>query len=770
MTNDDINTEIPDSGTSTIDIRRQRQTRAEYMENVYNILGEILTNSDDSFQNLFKDSKRIKNGKFLIELNYKKRQLIIRDCAIGMSETRIKEILPVIGSRQSKEGDRGYFGMGLKDCAHLANLVVESIFANRYSRATYEDMDYKIVVKSRKATNEDRTRMKIPTSRGGVSVTVKLLKGVKMPRFEKGFCRDLPNLYGIRHILTDEDMTVTLVEPEKRNRRNIKYTYPKSEKIHEGTIDGCEGAKIAIYRCDKPIEDVTRNKLLRPFARGGFEIRGRRAVHDMTYFNSKIRSEPLHELFLGRIDCSHIDKLIESYDPDPKKRDPDNPQPIIDPRRTGLVQDHPFTALLYDKAAEILWSYIEKELEEQKDNERVIANSKTREQFKKLGKALGKIFKDRLDVVGEELDGESEYRTFMQRNGYAIWPNNTFIAEGQQREFRVYILKKHPNFTIDPGSGRDMILQVKSAFIDTSGDRRSAGRNLQILDGSKVIMREAKDWYVGKFTAFAKKRTDALCIITAKCTSMVGLPDIETQVMIDEPQDYDFNEIVEFGHQSYTIQEGQRRRLKLFVMESALDDDQEDIIVRVKSSDPDAVEVLETPTYARRIRGTNFALANIGIIGQKLYATATIKVSVDATYSTETQVTVVSRSGMQIDIDYVDDDFSPRLAKWKTENDRHKIEIGAKHPTIMRYLGSAADKFPGQNAQGFKEMVADIITNCMAEKLLTEEILKSPSNFDLEGTKSQISEEFYYEHHKRCDAIRKKCHEYLVPTPIIETD
>lgn len=735
---------MPKKFQSEIDPRLWDIDRAIAIRDAYDVCTELMTNADDALQELFRQKKKSSKGEIIIF--HSNRSLTIQDQALGMSEEKIEEVLKRVGSRQSYDQSRGFFGRGLKDIVELADIHIETICRNQYCEATYQLPRNAEIDDPRKAIKADRERLGIDVGRNGTSVKVDFREGVTVPRFEQ-LSRDLPWVCGIRHIMMDPDVKVYLKRGNKKVE--LKSSFPKSKVVFEGNIEA-DGAiaSFVVRKADDPIEEPKHRRL----DKAGFLVIGQRAVHESTYFSQKIKSEPLHRSFLGNLRCPKIDTLMKAWDKEGKTKD--NPVPIYDPRRHGVNEEHPLIAMLYSKASEIVYNLIEEEKEKVKKDDRAIANKSTKERLKKLGKVLGKFLHDRLGLLGDE-DDESKYRTYLERHGIAIYPHELRIEEGKEQTFHIYVMKEHPNFKKNPGYGNTLNFHIKS----------NHPKSVNILD-KYIKLREAKDRYVGKFTVLAKKEIGTESEITAKCTSF-DLPEAMALIAVGPPELRDFSQIVEFKYQSNTIQDGQTKSLSLFGMTSCLEKEKTEIIARVKSSDPSSVEVIDSPITLKFVKGTNYVLGKVRIIGRKLHSKATIKAVVDATWPAETQVTVISSNDPKINIELIPDNFSPRLAKWKEKSadENETILVGANHVTIARYLGPAKDDFPGQDEPLFNAMIANIVTDCIAEKCLTTEVVKTPSNFDLEGTKDQVSEEFYYEDHKRKEMVRKICHEVMCPNP-----
>ena len=96
---------------------------------------ELITNSDDSYENMEKVGKKV-SGLILIEVNRKERTIIVKDRAEGMTYDEMLEKLFKRGSKneafQSGTG-RGNKGTGAKDIWGLGPFQFESVKNGHYS-------------------------------------------------------------------------------------------------------------------------------------------------------------------------------------------------------------------------------------------------------------------------------------------------------------------------------------------------------------------------------------------------------------------------------------------------------------------------------------------------------------------------------------------------------------------------------------------------------------------------------------------------------------
>src|SRR5262249_31901465 len=110
------------------DTRYLKHNRDYAIGDIYDALVELITNSDDSYNRLFRRGKREQDGGPIIVGHLEQRKgessyIVIRDNAEGMDSDDMFRSLGRIGARESAEGNRGYMGRGAKDCTALGNLT-----------------------------------------------------------------------------------------------------------------------------------------------------------------------------------------------------------------------------------------------------------------------------------------------------------------------------------------------------------------------------------------------------------------------------------------------------------------------------------------------------------------------------------------------------------------------------------------------------------------------------------------------------------------------
>lgn len=116
----------------TYSTRYYQFNRQFAIRDVFDALVELITNSDDSYHNLYVNKNRSEDGgPVLIEICEQRKGepslVIVHDKAEGMTLQEMITNFGEVGTRRSKSGARGFMGRGAKDCTALGKMTIESI-------------------------------------------------------------------------------------------------------------------------------------------------------------------------------------------------------------------------------------------------------------------------------------------------------------------------------------------------------------------------------------------------------------------------------------------------------------------------------------------------------------------------------------------------------------------------------------------------------------------------------------------------------------------
>ena len=371
------------------------------IQTVWDVLVELITNADESYGRLYRDGAiPVDGGQILVEIEpHRGSPSLIRvsDRAEGIAD--MDAVIAEVGKRTSREGDRGFMGRGLKDCASVGRVVVESIRDGRLHKADITETFKYIPYRPRRADSGDRKRLSIP--RNGTVATVELKPDVRVPQLDNVTSR-LPWLFPLRDILSQEYPGRVLLGYAGAKAIPLICVPPDADLVHdeEYVVPGYPvmRARFQLFRSRAAIEDLEGGSR---FSRNGILIKGVRGIHECSFLTDELGRDPTAERYFGRLTCPSIDQLAREYDDRLQAEQPqreDNPRLPLDPsRREGLVRQHPFVGALLARPVEIIKLQFEKEHEESRSRRVQVEARETTERLKKLAREASRFMREKLE-------------------------------------------------------------------------------------------------------------------------------------------------------------------------------------------------------------------------------------------------------------------------------------------------------------------------------------------------------------------------------------
>jgi hypothetical protein len=89
------------------------------------------------------------------------------------------------------------------------------------------------------------------------------------------------------------------------------------------------------------------------------------------------------------------------------------------------------------------------------------------------------------------------------------------------------------------------------------------------------------------------------------------------------------------------------------------------------------------------------------------------------------EVSAVPEAGAALKIRIEDIDLGNQ--RYRMRN--NAIEIAGRHPSLRRYLGTAADGFPGQNELHFRVLVAEIVAEAVCADIVSRSAEANPESY-----------------------------------------
>jgi len=697
---------------------------------------ETITNSDDAYGT--------KLGKIRIEVEHRRGtwKVISRDRAIGMTASRMEDVIAHLGGRTSgfEAGAdvRGNLGRGAKDLAAFGPVDFESICGEEYAHLLLElDGNY-ILYQSRKPTSEDRERLGILRANGTV-VTINVQENIRCPQHTK-LAAKLSRHYQLRDIMADPKREVALVDLNSNACDILHYSFSQLPIIIEKNI-AIEGysnvnAFLTIYRNSERYDDPPSD----PTRPAGILVKGRRAIYENTLF--RFETSPYAGWFSGRLECSYIDELAREYDRrllEHEKQDEMNPVPIITRRRDGLQRSHPF----YKALAAAVESYLEPLIyeEERKIREHSSTESvQLRRMLNSLGRDLSKLIDEDLREIDEEgLLGSDIPGTELPP--IRLIPQDVVIYMGEEKTVSVMVVP-----------------ELCSNGVEVQCDPAGV---VEILDGGSVTLTPHKtrpDLLTGQI--HLRPLLESQTLLTANCGNNCDVAIIEVRperevIEVEQiPVDH-----LQFERDNYRIAWTKKKTVRLFAPLSEVAG--QGIDISVYSSNPGVVIRNGKVKFVLDEEIEQY-VAEITIEARELSSQAIITAELGE-LSTTCKVVVTKEAegpSLKIEIDDYQEAGNYR-ATVRQEGSVTIITIMGLHPVIKRYRGPAPN-FPGKDLPTTKIVIAEIVADQASRMILEKKFPTQIAGEQIDAAR------FYSEHYRYMTKYLTRCHKVLLSDSEVE--
>lgn len=719
------------------------------IQDFYDLIVELITNSDDSYHGLFRDGRASQDGgQIVVEIEPHRRGrssvVVVRDRAAGFADMGRK--LKRVGERTSSAGDRGFMARGLKDCAAIGHVTVETIVDGRYHKAEITPA-MKLIEwgggrkSGREATDEDRSRLGVKRGNGTV-VRVDLEPHQSVPRFET-LKRDLPWHFALRDIMALGSPSSVKVSYAESRPEPLTWAMPDAHLIHdrEYVVPGYEAARFRfrLWKAHAPLEDPADKR----WRRTGVLVQGTRGIHGVSFLAGDLDSDPAAECFFGRIECDAIDAMAEEFNrrlEAGEGHSADNPMFILDPnRRGGLEERHPFTRALYLQPIEVLKAEFKKHREAEKERRRDVEAKETTERLRRLAREASKFMRDKLEEAGALTTGEEVRTASFMKAGVGITPAFTQIPVGATKTFTVRASRDLdlPMGTIVKvvlGKAAEQILEVVGEPNDLGPD--PAYEDLQ--RGSFVL----RGMRVGKVQVGCQ--VDGLAPVFA-----------EAQVIDATPVDLEIPGGFAFVRRNYTVRPGSTKRL---VVRARFDHPVAEPPTVKYSAGAGPVVKLRQRHALELVDGTTYYEGAIMVEGTQLNGNTIIRAEIEGK-STECAVSVAPRDdeGIELTFELVDYSLGQNYRATWDRDEPNKLQITTQHESISRYLGSADDGYPGQHSDAFRVLLAELISDNVCRRIVAEQLRALPVDVD--------ADKVYVQHNRLMREFTPIAHKVQLASP-----
>lgn len=702
--------------------RTGQMSAAHSIRDVWDLTVELVTNGDDSHHGEFVDGRTSEDGgPILLEVEPHRgneRSIIrVSDRAGGFRDLATK--LELAGEKTSRPGDRGFMARGLKDCAALGHLTIETIVDDQIDKAevtpAFQVVPYEPGRKGGdSARKADRQRLGIRRGNGTV-VEVGLEQRVTVPLHET-LRRELPWHYALRDIARPEQPSKLLLRYSGGEVEPLFCVEPDADLVYDRE-DGVPGYeqhrfRFQLWRAKEPLEDPSDSR----FRRSGILLKSRRAIHGCSFLMSELERDPAASLYFGRLECSGIDVIAEEWDERRERSEShpeDNPTFILDPNRRGLLADnHPFARALFKIPADVLKAQFESERAERESKRREVETKETTDRLRKLAREASRFMREKLEDLGAVAPGDVVDNKAFHRVGVGVSPVFTQIPVGATKAF--VVKADGEKLDLPAGTRMDVSLsKAASAAVELVGSPTALERDpldQRLLRGSFVLrgISESRRVQVGC-------RVDALEPVFT-----------ELQVIPPDPIDREIPGGFAFHRKGYTVRAGGRRTLLLRARLGPGTPSPP----KVRFDDNKVAVIRERPEF-EPVAGTTYYEAPVTVEGRKPNGKTAVVAELDG-HSARCELRVAEKedSGVDLTFKLVDYDLGTNYRAVWDRREPNTLLITTQHESTSRYLGPKEDGYPGQHGDAFRVLLAELISDNVCRRIVEEHARAQPEGFD----------------------------------------
>ena len=690
--------------------RRVVQDARLAIRDVYDAIVELVTNADDRHQILRTE------GKVEIELGRQGKGqpsiLRVRDFADGMTTGQMNRKLGRIGGRVSglEEGHavRGTNSRGAKDIAALGKVTFESIAGDgrMHTCRIFPNLEYE-ADDARTVTPRVRKRLGIADGTGTL-VTIEIEPSHTIPKIDT-LVPNVARLVRLRDIVWQKQTTIVVRGLRKDGDRVVGLHRPAGKRRVSKTfaVPGYRGtrAKLVIFRARKRFRSEKSR-----FRLGGILVKSRHAIHEATLFDRKLEWDPHAQWFFGRLTCEAIDDLWNEYDERQARGEPhppENPVPILDPsRKSGLTPGHPFVEALYQRALAMLRPLVEEErTREQRERARSVESQRTRKRLDALEKAANQFMEDFSDEEMSRDPKGKERGSQFQIRGYSLSPQYAQVVRGQS--LRCWLTVRSEAFP-EIGEGESVTVECLTHEIRAE----TTEVPLEAVEAQDGALRAT--WSVKALEATAATGLEVrVGPIKAESTIAVLASEAERYANVDGLQ---------FERKRYRVRGGSRRTIRLLAPVALARSAGREFDLELSSDD------FRVSGARRLVLNTTLGMAvcklTVAVLDDD--AEPTTVVARLGEHEAETELRAAPAAGAGIVIKLEDVDHGALRYRWN----KNVLEIGARHPSLKRYLGPKSEQYPGQDALHFRVLLAEVVAEALCARRLQGNIEANPRDFE----------------------------------------
>ena len=697
--------------TYKIGAQGARDRAKQFMGNdVVRGIVELITNSDAAYAALGEPKQQ--RRPITIFFNSTERWFEVRDRAGGMAPQQIKEKFTE-GGATSAEGQRGYFGLGAKDCAVFGSLCLTTIDCDGNLTSVSIPGDFNNCRwKSRSATEHDYKKMHgRARKQTGTVVRVTVDKqaqgGARMPHFDK-LTAGLRSHYALRSLLQRSNVKLQSVGRTKGKENLVYPRFPwehsDAESLHDGDIEVANypdsHPRLKLFKLPEPVPGDPSSETFE-----GFLLMGTKGIADYGFTLAGREGRDHARRLVGYVDDVYIQSLLAEYRRSGGSEQ--NPRPVVSqdrrPRQGGLESDHPYTKALFAALTPIVDAALRGLQSESRAQER----SGVSEALQHANEEAGRLLSQMLDAEGEVPAPKPLPKGF-----YFLPPSRVLKRGGEQWEsITLYSIQGEPDTKL---AGTEASLHLKD-------------HDICQVASSTVTLRERSGTAPGQIATIKLKGLDKLSHTTL--TASVDDITAEARVSVEEVPPPPL--LFKFERSRYSVRPSKRRTVRVVIPEFLIEDNADADVVLAVSDSKGGVVIRGDARRAfhdGKFDGGRLAyVVPFELEGRQVGA----KVKLTASFQGQQAEAELVVGGGTLKVMLDDRETSPPDQRAKVYDVRNQcsypehesevcLHVFARHPRVEPYLGEPKDLADGifwdlNDSPGFRAMYADCVADAVTE-------------------------------------------------------
>ena len=378
---------------------------------------------------------------------------------------------------------------------------------------------------------------------------------------------------------------------------------------------------------------------------------------------------------------------------------------IINPDRDGLIEEHPFTKVLYAECRKELTSQIDNIRTSEGTNRREVVNSTLMKKLEALSRELSPLYEKELNELEDDENMDiGDYSKKFPLGLHVIPGGSHDILKGKKKTFTV-IFVSNDNLDSQP-----VIVTSNNSKIKLNKNKITLDKNLSPVSGKGTFTVEGVE---------ENQQATITCSYREHQKSInIRVVEIENLYQVPEGLFFDKNK------QKYYIVYGKHKNINIYLKTNRY---LENKVVWLSSSQPSDVVILGGSTVELSpTMQPHLFRGRVNLEGRRKKASAIITAKLEGFNAISANIIVEERdkSGIRFEFIPTEEDFGILRYKWDLVN-KAKLFIGAKHPSIRRYLGeSVNDQYPGIDSPLYYSVLAEVIASALAFEILKKKFIR----------------------------------------------